>query len=915
VKKTITTLCAAVAGLCIVFVIARANGGSWKISLPTSKTVSAPVPGFIARTNSYPATIALSPDGQYAAFLNQGYGTQESGVRQSIAILDLSKNRLRDFPDDRLRGDEKSTLQTYFIGLGFSTDGKHLYASMGSAAQNGIAVYKFANGEVAPERFITIPAQRMAPGKTITLDTGQNPPGTAPAYPAGFAVLSSSNGDRLLIANNLSDNAILLDVASGRVLKSFDVSTSKYIPAAYPYTVIANRAGTKAWVSLWNASAVAEVDLKKGRVKRRIELWRPADPVAPGSHPTAMVLNLREDILYVAMANAATAEADGVAAVDLKRGLTQRSYRVALNSKDEPGAASIALALSRDEKHLYATAGSLNAVALFETKPRDQASDAAVVQLPVGFIPTEWYPSALAIAGNDLLIASAKGGSSGPNNMRAAVQTGLHPNPHPYIATLIGGSIQRLPLGEIETHLAAYTQQVADNNLVHAQRQKIEFAIGQNPVRHVIYILKENRTYDQIFGDLGVGDGDPSLTMYGAEITPNQHKLALQFGVLDNFYDSGDVSANGHLWSDASATSDYIEKIWPIIYRGSERPQDAGNTLDQGLPLLDDPGTGFLWDNLAKHNWTYRIYGEMLDAVWCRDEKATSPREGTPSPISAACPSAEIKPGDPLPASHGHPNGGPSPWPWAIPRLKSVRPTKEAQRDHIDPFYADFAIDYPDQFRADEFLREFDEFVKARGRSKELPQFVQLWLPNDHTGGTRVGKPAPRASVADNDLAVGRVVDAVSHSPYWDDTAIFVVEDDAQDGADHVDAHRSIALVISKYSPRSEAPFVDHHFYTTAGMIHTIEELLGLPPMNLFDAHAPVMAALFAGLGTQPPYEADDRNLRNGLLYEMNGVKAPGASQSAEMDFSRPDAVNAQELNTILWLDAKGIEPMPAVRK
>jgi DNA-binding beta-propeller fold protein YncE len=905
VKKITAVLCAVVATLGVVFVIAAPNENARKISLPTSKTLTVPVPGFIARTNSYPTTIGLSPDGRYAAFLNQGYGTQESGVRQSIAILDLSNNQLRDLPDDRLRGDEKSTRQSYFIGLGFSTDGKHLYASMGSAAENGIAVYKFADGKVAPERFITIPAQRLAPGKTVTLDS-KSAAGTAPPYPAGFAVLSSTKGDRLLVANNLSDNVVLLDVTSGRILKSFDVSTSKYVPAAYPYTVIANRTGAKAWVSLWNDSAVAELDLKKRKVTRRLELWRPSDPVAPGTHPTAMLLNRSEDTLYVAMSNAATDKADGVAAVDLKRGVPQRCYGAALDSSDEPGAASIAIALSADEKHLYAAVASLNAVAVFETRPIDPTSDLGVVESPVGFIPTEWYPSALGFAGNDLLIASAKGESSGPNNMKAMVQTGLHPNPHPYIATLIGGTIQRLSLGEIETNLAVYTRQVEDNNLVHAAPEKIGFAGGQNPIRHVIYILKENRTYDQILGDLGVGDGDPSLTMYGGEITPNEHKLALQFGVLDNFYDSGDVSANGHLWSDASATSDYMEKIWPIIYRGSERPQDQGNTLDQGLPLMDDPGTGFLWDNLAKHNFTYRIYGEMVDAAWCRDEKVTSPREGTPSPISAVCPSAEIKPGEPLPASLSNPNGGPSPWLWAIPRLKTVRPTKKAQRGHIDPLYADFAIDYPDQLRADEFLREFDEFVKARGTTKELPQFIQLWLPNDHTGGTRVGKPAPRASVADNDFAVGRIVDAVSHSSYWDDTAIFVVEDDAQDGADHVDAHRSTALVISKYSPRSEAPFIDRHFYTTVSMIHTMEELIGLPPMNLFDAHAPLMSPLFAGDGTQPPYQADDKNLRSGLLFEMNSEKAPGSKQSAKMDFSRADAVDAQKLNAILWQDAKG---------
>ena len=901
--------------LWLVASVARTKERPHKVDLPTSKTLTVPVPGFIAPTNSYPASIALSPDRHYAALLNQGYGTEESGVRQSIAILDLRNNHLRDFPDDRLRGDEKTTRQSYFIGLGFSTDGKHLYASMGSATENGIAVYKFSDGEVTPERFITIPPQRVSAGKTVILDSGTTPKGTAPAYPAGFAVLNSPTGDRLLIANNLSDNVILLDVSSGRIVQSFDLSTSKYIPASYPYTVIVNRARTKAWVSLWNSSGVAELDLKKREVRRRIELWHPSDPVMPGTHPTAMLLNQREDTLYVAMGNAGTPGTDGVAEVDLTRGVPERCYRAALDTNDEPGAASIALALSADEKRLFVAAASLNAVAVFDIKPHTRIKEAPQVELPLGFIPTEWYPSALAIAGNDLLIASAKGESSGPNNMKATVQTGLHPKPHPYIATLIGGAIQRLPRSEIETNLAAYTREVEADNLIHTVPGKIDFASGKNPIRHVIYILKENRTYDQIFGDLGVGDDDPSLTMYGADITPNQHKLALQFGVLDNFFDSGDVSANGHLWSDASATSDFIEKIWPIIYRGSERPVDQGNSLDQDLPLMDDPGTGFLWDNLAEHNFSYRIYGEMVDATWCRDEKVASPREGTPSPNSTACPSAEIKPGEPMPPSLSYPNGEPSLWPWPIPRLKSVRPTKKAQRDHIDPLYADFAIEYPDQLRADEFLREFNRFVKGRGTPKELPQFIELWLPADHTGGTRAGKPRPRASVADNDLAVGRVVDAVSHSPYWDDTAIFVVEDDAQDGADHVDAHRSIALAISKYSPRSGSPFVDHHFYTTAGMVHTMEELLGLPPMNLFDAHAPIMAAVFSGPGTQPPFQADDKNLRSGLLYEMNGKNAPGASESEKMDFSRPDAIDAQKLNAILWQDAKGMQAMPLLRR
>ncbi len=274
---------------------------------------------------------------------------------------------------------------------------------------------------------------------------------------------------------------------------------------------------------------------------------------------------------------------------------------------------------------------------------------------------------------------------------------------------------------------------------------------------------------------------------------------------------------------------------------------------------------------------------------------------------------AEINKGEPLPPNVGNPRGGLSPWPWAIPQMKRMRPTKAALRDHYDPQFPDFNTDYPDQLRADEFLREFDEFVKAKGTAKELPQFMLLYLPDDHTGGTRPGKPTPQASVADNDLALGRVVDAVSHSPYWDDTAIFVVEDDAQDGADHVDAHRSTALVISKYAPHVQQAFVDHHFYTTVSMVHTMEALLGLPPMNLFDGHAPIMAPLFSGPGAQPPFLADDKN-RSGLIYKVNEKKAAGAKESSQMNFSRPDAVDAKKLNAVLWQDAKGNVSMPITK-
>jgi DNA-binding beta-propeller fold protein YncE len=914
----------AISSLLVAFVIARAADRSRRINLPTSKSLTLPAPGYLGRTNSFPATIAVSPDGRYAALLNQGYGTQESGGRQSIGILDLSNNQLHDFPDDRL-SDEYSTQQSYFIGLAFSSDGKHLYASMGSITDptgekpkdtgNGIVVYKFADGQVIPERFIKIPPQKLPEGKEVAFELRKTPEGTAIPYPAGFAVLAGSNGDHLLVANNLSDNVVLLDATSGEILKSFDLSRSRFIPAAYPYTVIANRAGTRAWVSLWNTSSVAELNLDSGKVFRWIEVLPQQDAeIAKSSHPTSMVLSPNEAMLYVALANT-----DMIVGVDLKSGLALQRY---LTSADGRGTVVQAIALSPDGKRLYAASGSLDAVAVFEVKESPKltghniAAQFDVATLP-NFIPTEWYPSALAIVGNDLLIATAKGESSGPNNGQNTLKGERKRKEHPYIPTLIGGSIQRLSLADIDKNLAAYTRQVEDDNFVRSDGGKLTFAGGKNPIRYVIYILKENRAYDQVFGDLPVGDGDPSLTMFGADITPNQHKLALQFGVLDNFYDSGEVSGDGHLWSTAATTSDYNEKSWPISYRSRERTYDFGGavagefSLEQGIPDVDDPGTGFLWDNLAQRGLSYRVYGEFVAAVWCRNEKTNSPTEGTPSSLKANCPIAEIKKGEPLPANVGNPRGGPSPWPWAVPQMKRTRATKAALRDHYDPLFPDFNTDYPDQLRADEFLREFDEFVKAKGTAKELPQFTLLYLPDDHTGGTRSGKPTPQASVADNDLAVGRVVDAVSHSAYWDNTAIFIVEDDAQDGADHVDAHRSIALVISKYGLRQPQPLVDHTFYTTVSVIHTMEALLGLTPMNLFDAHAPLMGPLFSGPGTQAPFQVDDRNLRSGLVYQINAKTAAGAKESSQMNFSRPDAVDSKKLNAILWENAKGSLPRP----
>ena len=906
------------------------NDKSHEISLPTSKQLTVPSPGHIGSLNSFPASVAVSPDGHYAAFLNDGYGTQANRGFQSISVLDLETNQIAEFPDERLPEDAH---QSYFLGFGFSSDGNHLYASMGSITDptgekpngtgNGIAVYRFQQGKVTAERFIKIAPQSVAAGKKIPYGLRKTSAGTAIPYPAGLSVIAGKSGDRLLVANNFSDNVVLLDPADGRVLQRFDLSTREMVPSSYPYTVVATRDGRRAWCSLWNASQLAELDLATGKVARWIKLNEPKDPLAPGSHPTALLLSPDEKLLYVALSNA-----DAVAVVATDTGSPVHLFSTSVKDQKLAGTYPNGLAQSTDGSRLFVADASLNAVGVFDTSNLSKhTSTVPSSTVALGFIPTDWYPSALAVRGDDLIIASAKGEGTGRNNFPGHTAYERRHRENAYIPSLLAGSVARLKISDVEKKLDALTAQVVSDNLLRHDPGKILFVQGTNPIRHVIYVIKENRTYDQVLGDLKVGNGDAKLTMYGADITPNEHKLALQFGVLDNFYDSGEVSGDGHDWSTAAITSDYNEKTWQIAYRSKERSYDFQGTVAEELPLesgqpdVDAPSTGYLWDNAASHNLTYRDYGEFTASIWCKSPRAKeipgSPQQGPVSPLESACQKTAVNKGENLAANVGDPHGSASPWPWPIPVQRDSKATKAVLREHYDALYPEFETDYPDQLRADEFLNEFAGFVEARkeGKGAELPNFVLLYLPDDHTGGTRPGHPRPAASVADNDLALGRVVDALSHSPYWDDTAIFVVEDDAQDGADHVDAHRSIAFVISKYSPGSpEKPFVDSGFYTTVNMIHTLETVLGLPPMNQNDAHAPLMAPLFSGPGNQPAFTADWSNRDNGLIYQINPVKGQGAKESAKMDFSRPDAANNVVLNRILWRDRMGNAPMPAPR-
>jgi DNA-binding beta-propeller fold protein YncE len=904
------------------------------VDLPTSKQLS-PAPGSPQRLNAEPVSMAVSPDGRYVVTVNDGYGTFESNYSQSLAVYDTQTGTLADFPDDRtnLHGGK----QTLYSGLAFSHDGSHLYASMGSISDpngerkgdtgNGVVVYGFADGKITPERFIPLKLEQLAPGRKTRL-IGERDGDQAVPFPAAIAVFSAQSGtpEKLLVAGNLSDDVLVVDAASGNVEKRFDLSESDAVPGSYPIALAIASDGRRAFVALWNASEVVELDLARLSIGPKLALLKPEDPVKPGSHPCAFQIAKDGKTLYVALANR-----DAVAAIKIGGGaLKVKGYfDTRLPQQSYFGAEPLALALDEGGHRLYVANMASDAVAVIDTKKLTAKSSQRGMAEPIGFVPTEWMPFSMAFTGGKLYVATDKGKGTTANNMAQKQAPGWwgHQSPSTYIATLLYGSLAVLDLSDIEKNLARFTNDVMEANRMKAAEEKIAFAGGKpNPIRHVIYIIKENRTYDQVFGDLEqngkhVGNGDASLTMYGASTTPNLHKLALQFGVLDNFFDSGEVSGDGHVWSNAAIGTDYLEKTWQQAYRGSERTYDFEGAVANGYPLaqkiadVNEPASGYLWGNLAAHQKTYYHFGEYISTVFCTDavvaHPPANPQQG-PMMAGQPCTRRSIAPGEAIPEEWG---GGVNKWPWAIPLIASNTATKPELVGHFAQEAPDFELFVPDQIRVEIFLRHLQGWIadKQQGRDT-MPNFVMLRLPNDHTAGTRPGGPTPKASVADNDLAVGRAVEAISHSPFWDDTAFFVLEDDAQNGADHVDAHRSLALVISKYAPHGpeETPFVDSRFYSTVSVIRTMETLLGLPPMNNNDALSSMISSLFTGPGDQQAFTADTSNRDNGLIYTANKKTAPGAQESLKMDFRHADRADAQKLNLILWRDAMGDKPAPA---
>jgi YVTN family beta-propeller protein len=717
--------------------------------------------------DSFPMSTALSRDGKHLLILNGGYKPP------SIIVLRV----------DGMEEAGRVPVEDGWLGLTFSPDGKFVYVGGGSRAS--VFEFSFNDGRLAPSRtFEIVPADKRSHADFIG-DVAVSPDG------------------RLIYAAALYHNAIyVINPQSGRVIEKIPTGRR-------PYRILFHPDGKSFYVSSWADGTVYHHQSETGQRLGLVRL---------GQHPTDIVWRARkgeenadEQIPYAGRLFVSAAHTNTVYVVGVTESKDMRvieTINVGMTSRQPLGMTPSALALSADESQLYVVCSGANALAVADVgQPRSMV---------LGFVPTGWYPTAVrAMADGRLVILNGRGVRSYPNPKGPSpkVRTG---GPQ-YVAQMQTGTASIIETLE-DDQLRAYTKTVIENSPYRDEKMDwVETGEGSpvpsrpgdpSPIQHVIYIVKENRTYDQVLGTLGKGNGDPSLTLFDEKSAPNHHKLAREFVLFDNFYVNGDVSADGHNWSTSAIAPDYVQKLWGNSYGGRRQHYD----YEGGDPAAIPPA-GYLWTNAAAARISMRNYG-----FWVVN--APSPAQGAPQVVS-------------------------------------VRDPVLAKATNVH--FRGFDLDYPDIERAKVFIKDLEEFERS-----SMPRLLMLRLGNDHTSGATPGKISPLSAMADNDYALGMIVDAVSKSKFWPGTAIFVLEDDAQNGSDHVDSHRSIAYILSPYTRRG---VIDSTMYNTTSMLRTMELILGLRPMTHFDAAARPMSAAFAAKPEPHPYTSekpriplDDRN-------------------------------------------------------
>lgn len=919
---------------------------------------------------SLPVDFVRSPDGRFLLAINSGYGIQFSAKEnknyQSIAVIDLTAS-----PEPKVIQNVYFPVpQSVNFGVRFfdkpNTDGSYrLFVSGGF--ENKIWIFQFSPNRPKPISPTSDAADPNIKAQSIDVTAfAQNtsPIGyngnRAPVYPTGIAL--SEDGETLYCANNLGDSlGIISDLRNTRRINRVALNRPNSTQFLYPYDVEVTK--TKAYVSLWGDASVAVVNLANGYKVSHIAVQR---------HPTAMILNKDKSKLFVVNSNA-----DSVSVIDTRLEKVVETIDLKISDSEPIGSSPEGLALSEDEKTLYVANAHANAVGVISVdnetvrqrdsatkKQRDSRSPVVSQSQLLGFIPTGQYPSAVAVVGNRIFVGNGKG--TGVENSSVIVNnSGFAPNapntlfPNKknklggeYSVAVVAGNISNIPVPDEKT-LFNYTQQVLRNNELISEK-KTKLFQGVNPIKHIIYIIRENRTYDQVFGDLetsGDGkkaDGDKSLAIFGAgetakspkgnhqNITPNAKALAKRFGLMDRFFVNSEASPDGHNWSTAAFSNDYIDKAFRWDYSGRGRtyeyegfnrlpsydpPAVLAPTFDlptnenvvakfvqkyipytQGNRDVGEPETLYLWDAAQRKGLTYRNYGEYLWNMSEEDLKEINNRKAKPYPDISKT-------------------------------IKTV-PTKKSLENHFSPTFRNFDMKTPDIMSTNSYLdwskkdckgctpeikreqgttritrwkAEFDAYVANlnSGKGEQLPNLSILHLSNDHTNGLSKTAPTPQFYVAENDYAIGRLVETVSNSPYWKDTAIFIVEDDAQDGPDHVDAHRSPALIISAYN---RSGVLIHDFHNTVSLIRTMEVLLRIPPMNLLDATASPID-IFQDKPDFTPYRAEipQVDLDNLMPSPNASVEMQKLMElTAQQDLKHPDMANPKILNEIIWKSVRG---------
>ena len=766
-----------------------------------------------------PMSCALSPDGKFLLVLNGGYNPP------SISVLDVAAEKEVS----------RAPVPDAWLGLAFSPKGDLVYVGGGSKA--AVYEFKYANGALTPSRVFPVVKEAERTARDFIGDVAVSPDG------------------RLIYAADLfHDSVVVINPQSGMVIERFKTGRR-------PYRILFHPDGKSFFVTHWADGTLGRYQADNGQ---RLGIARlaphPADIVwRPGKLETAEGEAPVAGRLFVAAANTNNVYSVGVTESGEMRAL--ETINVAMTPRHPLGMTPSGLALSADGNQLYIACSDANALAVADiSQPRADVR---------GFIPTGWYPTAArAVAGNRLVILSGRGLRSYAN------PAGPNPTKHPaprhegviaeeYVGKLQTGAASFLPVpgdAQLDADTAAvlanspYNDTKLDSAGIPAGGPVPAKPGDRSPIEHVIYIVKENRTYDQVLGDLPQGNGDASLVLFGERVTPNLHKLAREFALLDNFYVNSDVSADGHSWSTAAIASDYIQKMWPNSYAKRRNLYDY-----EGQEPAAAPGAGYLWTNAAARGVSMRNYGYFVNNLPRAAAEGAAQISGVRDPV-----------------------------------LSRV----------TNPQYRGFDLDYSDVERVKVFLKDLAEFEKAG----QMPRLILMRLGNDHTAGTAAGKIAPLSLAADNDYAMGLLAEGVSHSRFWGSTAIFVLEDDAQNGADHVDSHRSPAFVISPYVRRHA---VDGTMYNTTSMLRTMELILGIHPMTHFDAGARPMNAAFQPVPAAAPYVAEKPRIP---LDDRNPGGSATAARSSRMDFSAEDRNDDDELNEVLWTAIRGTAPPAPVR-